>query len=828
MNTSPFKFLNSYEKEDKDLFFGREEETEALYKMTYDTRLILLYGGSGTGKTSLLQAGLANKFSETRWKDILIRRNDNINDSLRDSVRHELEQAGGKWPKEGLEIMEAIRQIQQLSFLPIYLIFDQFEELFILEKDAEEQQMFFDFIQQLLTASISCKVILSLREEFLADLWVFEKEVPTLFDHRFRVERMRMGQLEKVVSGTLNTLVLRGQLTVEEPTVVVGTILDRLNVENTGVELTYLQVYLDRLYQLASAESKTDIAIFNPALVNQLGTVEDVIGDFLDDQLHALGHGTDEHENGLAIQLLGSLVSDEQTKKVLHIKELQAFSENLQMPPAELNRYLQAFEGMRIIKRYTVKDDLKVELTHDVIAKKVWERLPEANKQLRQIKKSLEQRQQDFLEEKGSLLGEKELNAWAYYFPKLQLEENIQQYIEDSKATIELERRREAERLEREKAQIEKNRKLQKRIGRGLILLGSIIGLLLILTLYARVRLNTAQTKNIEFLLSESQAQVKGLQYEVAQGLLSTAYDLKKNNPAVGEGMMEIAYFFNEAGQLEKALSMADTLSKIFEQSLDVGLADQSSLRQYLKKLDDHYFQVLESRYYPQLKAIPGGTFTMGCDTTQSGECGSLERPAFQTKVDDFQMAMTETTVWQYHLYLQASGKDLPNKPSWGWSGDYPMSDITWPQAIAYCNWLNTLPSQQGPNDFRLPSETEWEFAAREGIKNSHFLYSGSDLIDSIAWYYDNSESPQPVRTKSPNALGIYDLSGNVWEWCSNLFAPYPLGRMSQDAAASTNRLLRGGSYDSDPEDTKVYIRLQMNPEPPFEETPYGFRVARN
>lgn len=824
MNNSPFKFLNAYEKEDKNFFFGREEETEALYQMTFDTRLILLYGASGTGKTSLLQAGLANKFSETRWKDILIRRNDHLQESLLFNLRRELEQAGGQWPKAGLSPIEAIRQIHQLTFLPIFLLFDQFEELFILSRDTGEQQEFFNFIQDLLNANLPCKVILVLREEFLANLWEFEQTVPALFDHRFRVERMRTEQLRRVVDGTLNTLVKRKQLRVEKAPEVASGIIQRLTVEKTGVELAYLQVYLDQLYQLARSDDEETVPVFNPELVARLGTVEDVIGDFLDTQLQQLENRLQEDQQGLPIRILGALVSDEQTKKVVSEADLEAIRKKGGLSPTEFEGFLTAFEQMRILKRYTVKGSLKLELSHDIVAKKIWERLPEVDKQLRQIKKSLEQRRLDYQADKGSLLGEKELNAWAYYFPRLDLDPVTEQYIESSRSALTEQKRAEEERIIREKEQIEKNRRLQSRIGRGLLGLGAVIVILLLLTLQARSRLVDARTKNINFLLAESEAQIHTLEYRSAGALLQTAFGLDRKNEAVGKSLMEIAYFFNESDNLEEISGLVDTLAQVYGEKADTTIDDRETFRRWLNELDPKHFQVLEKRYYPDMVSIPGGVFSIGCDTTTRNDCSPLALPMHQFEVNDFQLARTETTVWQYFLFLKNNGKELGEAPPWGWSGDFPVSNVKWPEAVAYCDWLNERRSPAALRTFRLPSEPEWEYAAKDGADGISYRYSGGDQLDSLAWYDGNSEAARPVAGKAPNSLGIYDLTGNVWEWSNSPYQLYPLNDTT--TIRENFRMLRGGGYDSGAIRTSVTTRLPMNPAPNYNIPAYGFRVA--
>lgn len=349
MPNSPFKFLDAFEAGDKDLFFGRELETETLYEMTYDTKLMLLYGASGTGKTSLVQCGLANKFSNTRWQDISIRRGANINQSLIAALNQELAALGADAVADPVTGIDAVHQ---LTFKPIYLIFDQFEELFTYKVDGNEQQQFFDFIVELLSTKIDCKVILVMREEFIADLWDFEKKVPFLFNYRFRLERMRKKGMEEIIEHTLEKLVERKQLAVDQPEAVAALILSQLDYGGTGNELTYLQVYLDRLYQEADVRKEARPPVFNTGLIDGLGKIEDVIGDFLDSQITELEKRLGKGKRGIPIQILGSLITDERTKKVLQFEELEQIRTKYGLTQEELELCIQAFENMRILKRY--------------------------------------------------------------------------------------------------------------------------------------------------------------------------------------------------------------------------------------------------------------------------------------------------------------------------------------------------------------------------------------------------------------------------------------------------------------------------------------------
>ncbi len=341
--------MDAYEKKDKELFFGREQETQTLYDLTFNTRLILLYGGSGTGKTSLIQCGLANEFRDTRWYSFSIRRGDNLLDSTQNELQAALEQHQVQAAEIPEDLSEQAELLYRHSFKPIYLIFDQFEELFVLGSE-EEQQAFFQFVRSFLNKKFPGKIIISMREEFIADLWDFEKIVPSLFEYRFRVEKMRTEMVRQVIEKTLQKLEEMGKIKVSGLEQLTEGVMNRLKVDDKQVELTYLQVFLDRLYRVAAQDNGSGPVHIRPALLDKIGAIKDVIGEFLDDQIALLEE--EIGQKGVALKILGELVSDKKTKKRVAVETLEDIRKRLDLQPEQLQRCLDAFEQMRIIKRF--------------------------------------------------------------------------------------------------------------------------------------------------------------------------------------------------------------------------------------------------------------------------------------------------------------------------------------------------------------------------------------------------------------------------------------------------------------------------------------------
>ncbi|CAN5599214.1 hypothetical protein BH09BAC4_BH09BAC4_47060 [soil metagenome] len=185
----------------------------------------------------------------------------------------------------------------------------------------------------------------------------------------------------------------------------------------------------------------------------------------------------------------------------------------------------------------------------------------------------------------------------------------------------------------------------------------------------------------------------------------------------------------------------------------------------------------------PETVAVPGGMFQMGSVN------GGDTKPVQSQLVTNFRIGKYELTVKQYRDFCTNTGRSFPARPPSGdWIDDDPIVNVTWSDASAYCEWL----SQKTGKRYRLPTEMEWEYAARGG---QDFIYSGSNIADEVAWNsngYSSSLVPAQVGKKKPNGYGAYDMSGNVEEWCSSYYGPYPFNAPNGPATGST-RVLRGG-----------------------------------
>ena len=186
---------------------------------------------------------------------------------------------------------------------------------------------------------------------------------------------------------------------------------------------------------------------------------------------------------------------------------------------------------------------------------------------------------------------------------------------------------------------------------------------------------------------------------------------------------------------------------------------------------------------------VEGGTFTMGATPEQGEDAYGDEKPAHEVTLSDYYIG--ETVVTQA-LWKAVMG----NNPSRFKGENLPVEWISWHDCKEFISKLNALTGK----NFRMPTEAEWEYAARGGSKSRGYKYSGSDNIGDVAWYDDNSgDETHPVGTKCPNELGLYDMSGNVWEWCSDWFGDYSSSAQNNPKGpdSGTGRVRRGGSWGS-------------------------------
>ena len=207
--------------------------------------------------------------------------------------------------------------------------------------------------------------------------------------------------------------------------------------------------------------------------------------------------------------------------------------------------------------------------------------------------------------------------------------------------------------------------------------------------------------------------------------------------------------------------------------------------------------------------AVKGGTFQMGSDDGYNA--------VHQVTLSDYYIGETEVT---QELWNAVMGSN----PSYFYGNmQRPVETVSWNDCQTFISRLNQLTGET----FRLPTEAQWEYAARGGNKSKGYTYSGSNAIDDVAWHWYNSDrTTHPVKTKAPNELGIYDMSGNVWEWCSDWYGDYSSAAQTDPTGPATGyyRVGRGGSWDNDATYCRVAFRGNSTPTNRFSHL--GLRLA--
>ncbi len=259
----------------------------------------------------------------------------------------------------------------------------------------------------------------------------------------------------------------------------------------------------------------------------------------------------------------------------------------------------------------------------------------------------------------------------------------------------------------------------------------------------------------------------------------------------------------------------------------------------------------LERLLAPEMIFVAGGSFQMGSENKEA-EADEHPHPVI---IDDFRIGKYPVTVEQFAKFVEGAaykttaerengsyfrdGKAWKLKSGVFWKhgvtgvlrpaaeNNHPVIHVSWDDAVAYCGWLK----KETGEAFRLPTEAEWEYAARGGKKSKDFIYSGGNNIGEVAWYWKNDgDNTHPVGTMNANELGIYDMSGNVWEWCADWYGSYAGSAISAavsnptGAVKGTYRVIRGGSWGFNAGRCRVSGRLSYTPS--YRLNYLGFRVA--
>jgi tetratricopeptide (TPR) repeat protein len=507
---SPFKFLDSYDSSDNEIFFGRKEETDQLYELVFKSPLVLIYGLSGTGKTSLVQCGLSSRFDGPDWYPFFIRRKDNLIESIDTTLRAVFPE-DEDWNEE--DMRHNINALFEEYLRPIYLIFDQLEELFILGSK-EEQLQFAELIGTLIATPLPCRILLIIREEFLGRLYQMEKTLPMIYDFKLRVEPMGFKKVGEVIKGTLNAF----NVSLDHPDQNVELMYDKLSAGKSGIQLPYLQIYLDSLYRKelgsiypdkknsdSTTQENWPSLTIHTEEIEELGNIEEVLAGFMEgqkkriqDEVQQVFPQTDPNTTG---NLLDLFVTEEGTKRPVYferkeeliILEEKTLSWLPDIPTQVITFVLNKLINTRLL---SIKEGY-LEFSHDTLAYLIDRERGEYQRKLSLYYTRIVNAYKTF-PISGEYLSRVQLNLMNEHLPELEkrLDEELWKFVQDS----------EHEAYEKEQKELRRERR-RRRIAMIFAMVGfTLAGLALIGFTLSSINAKKAREQAIEAHINYGQA----------------------------------------------------------------------------------------------------------------------------------------------------------------------------------------------------------------------------------------------------------------------------------------------------------------------------------
>jgi formylglycine-generating enzyme required for sulfatase activity len=228
-----------------------------------------------------------------------------------------------------------------------------------------------------------------------------------------------------------------------------------------------------------------------------------------------------------------------------------------------------------------------------------------------------------------------------------------------------------------------------------------------------------------------------------------------------------------------------------------------------------------------KLVLIPKGTFMMGSPESEEGR----QKDETQHEVTiskDYYLGVYEVTQSEYQQVMNKNPSNFQGEKIKGDSSPHPVDQVSWNDAVEFCKRLSGLPEEKKAGRvYRLPTEAEWEYACRAGSTTAYSFGESSQSLGDYAWFSNNSDDrTHPVGQKKPNAWGLYDMHGNVWEWCSDWYGQYPKGAVSDPAGPKegSSRVYRGGCWDYEAAICRSAYRYWYTPV--VRNSHFGFRLA--
>lgn len=280
-----FKPMEPLTVVDLSLFWGRDRELKEIYELILGTNLLLLYGASKSGKSSLVRCGLPNYHKQTEWHGIIVERREDINKNFAQELQRESKKLALPLENDNNRTtLEVLKALQSQSEKPIFLIFDHLEELFTDNPSPEEKKEFFALLQDIVQSDDHIKAILIIDETYLAHLTNYETVVPNLFEHRYRLEKMSARGISSGLVDCLDMLNNMNTVKVPDPKVTTEAIMERMSDGRDQIEVGCMQIYLNELQQEACKRKNNGEVLIDKKLIDSSDPPEKMISAYLNKQ----------------------------------------------------------------------------------------------------------------------------------------------------------------------------------------------------------------------------------------------------------------------------------------------------------------------------------------------------------------------------------------------------------------------------------------------------------------------------------------------------------------------------------------------------------------
>lgn len=421
---SPFKFLDPYGPEDSEIFFGRKEEVDQLYTKLYSSPITVVYGESGTGKTSLIQCGLRSRIPPEDMLFVSVR----IANKPEIALRSALIKVASQAADENQELGDLLRYVIRRNYKTILLVFDQFEE-FLLFQAEDVQLAFATQLGNWIDEGLNLRLLFVIRQEFLAQMTALEKQLPDLYKNRMWLQRMSREKAEIVIVESCDKVGIGIARNLIDP------LLDALNTRSQGIDLPTLQVVLDSLYLQAMENSKNSSASLelNLKAYSDLGQIDNILGCFLNECIVTLGEKADTAKDVLKTLVTFEATRRPATQQDIH-QQLIHRAPPIELSEAQLSALLETLINKRILRKDP--DRHYYELRHDSLAPHVRSWMSLMEQDLESFRDSLKLRFRQF-QRYNHLLDAPFLDKLAPYEKHLQLKGELAKLVQDSKDKLE-------------------------------------------------------------------------------------------------------------------------------------------------------------------------------------------------------------------------------------------------------------------------------------------------------------------------------------------------------------------------------------------------------